>query len=214
MWKATAVRAYRPSATKSCGVIWKRIKNSQAPSVGSHSCTRTTLMLAARAARTWWASSLPASPSHGALGNLGALGECSPPSPALLQPSNSDLGLRDARLPRDGSGGSMRRLGYLVRISCARRPAPEFFGETMSVVLVGKPSCCCVTSPETYRSAPSVFKSGILPVELRRLSCRAARRPVVDPPVLEAAGDMAVVMRRRPNGSLLVRGGLLIARGG
>ena len=30
----------------------------------------------------------------------------------------------------------------------------------MSVVLVEKPSCCCVTSPDTYRSAPSVCKSG------------------------------------------------------
>ena len=94
------------------------------------------------------------------------------------------------------------------------RPAPEFSAEMMSVVLVGKPSCCRVTSPDTYRSAPSVFKPGILPIELRRLICREARRPVVDPSVLERAGDMAVVRRPRPDGSLLVRGGLLTARGG
>ena len=30
----------------------------------------------------------------------------------------------------------------------------------MSVVVVEKPSGCCVTSPDTYRSAPSVCKSG------------------------------------------------------
>ena len=62
--KATAMRAYRPSVIRSCGVVWKKCENSQPPSAGSHSCARIRRIPAARAARTWSASLLPAEPNH------------------------------------------------------------------------------------------------------------------------------------------------------
>ena len=55
-----------------------------------------------------------------------------------------------------------------MSISCAREPAPGFSFEMISRFPGGKLSCCCVTSPDTYNSAPSVSRHGTLPTEPRR----------------------------------------------
>eukprot|EP00964_Phaeocystis_antarctica_P159998 scaffold131300_cov63-Phaeocystis_antarctica.AAC.2 len=78
-------------------------------------------------------------------------------SNALAVPPSTSLRL----MPGDSKD---RFSGYFLSISCARLPAPEFSGDMISTV-GGKLSFCFVTSPDTYKSAPSVCRSGSLPTE-------------------------------------------------
>eukprot|EP00964_Phaeocystis_antarctica_P102393 scaffold67732_cov60-Phaeocystis_antarctica.AAC.2 len=65
-------------------------------------------------------------------------------------------------------GDSKHRFsGYFLSISCARLAAPMFSGDMISTA-GGKLSFCRVTSPDTYKSAPSVCRSGALPTERTR----------------------------------------------
>eukprot|EP00964_Phaeocystis_antarctica_P063676 scaffold38239_cov66-Phaeocystis_antarctica.AAC.2 len=120
-----------------------------------------------------------------------------PPS-ALSKPELS-LASRDAWLLRDWPVGSKRKSGYFSSISCTKRPnscqgqdflgratlrRPRIPGFSVEVISTnaGKLSCCRVTSPDTYKSTPSVCRSGALPAELRWTGIverlRVARRVV------------------------------------
>mmetsp|Transcript_55645 Transcript_55645/g.133328 ORF Transcript_55645/g.133328 Transcript_55645/m.133328 type:complete len:256 (-) Transcript_55645:1167-1934(-) len=92
-------------------------------------------------------------------------------------------------------GGSKRRSGYFLSISCARLAAPMFSGDMISTA-GGKLSFCRVTSPDTYKSAPSVCRSGALPTERRR-SMRTAVSVERRERTIAAHGAVAPARSRR-----------------
>eukprot|EP00964_Phaeocystis_antarctica_P077448 scaffold48060_cov64-Phaeocystis_antarctica.AAC.3 len=225
-----------PSAIRSCGVVWKKLENSQPPSAGSHSCTRITRMPAARAVRTCSVCRGAAGCSRVRRAGAGTrltgqlasrrteprllieieqedalLGIWQNPDLDSTKSPRRPLDRRSSkraqqarartrvacRLAAEGLAGRLKaQVGVLLEYllhkearfvsgneglspGCARwlagrdeqhtsrrRRAPGLSAEMISTT-EGKLSCCRVTSPGTYKSVPSVCRSGALPAEPR-----------------------------------------------